>query len=111
MSSTLSRWLLYGHFANQWLLGGKQDSLLPFETIHASVCKDRVSIQPIRCMFSHCVFVIFFFCVCPAPQRNFEIAFKMFDLNGDGEVDLEEFDQVRPCSRPSQKQLTHMLGE
>lgn len=30
----------------------------------------------------------------PAPQRNFEIAFKMFDLNGDGEVDLEEFEQV-----------------
>lgn len=34
-------------------------------------------------------------CLCAAPQRNFEIAFKMFDLNGDGEVDLEEFDQVR----------------
>lgn len=32
--------------------------------------------------------------LCPAPQRNFEIAFKMFDLNGDGEVDLEEFEQV-----------------
>lgn len=29
-----------------------------------------------------------------APQRNFEIAFKMFDLNGDGEVDMEEFEQV-----------------
>ncbi|KAL8187036.1 UNVERIFIED_CONTAM: hypothetical protein K2H54_028391 [Gekko kuhli] len=28
-----------------------------------------------------------------APQRNFEIAFKMFDLNGDGEVDMEEFEQ------------------
>ncbi|CAH6789717.1 Micu1 [Phodopus roborovskii] len=27
------------------------------------------------------------------PQRNFEIAFKMFDLNGDGEVDMEEFEQ------------------
>lgn len=34
--------------------------------------------------------------LCAAPQRNFEIAFKMFDLNGDGEVDLEEFEQVRP---------------
>lgn len=31
----------------------------------------------------------------------------MFDLNGDGEVDLEEFDQVRP----PQKQLTDMLGQ
>lgn len=46
-------------------------------------------------------------CLCPAPQRNFEIAFKMFDLNGDGEVDLEEFDQVGP----PQKQLTDMLGQ
>uniref|UniRef100_A0A8C4E346 Calcium uptake protein 1, mitochondrial n=1 Tax=Dicentrarchus labrax TaxID=13489 RepID=A0A8C4E346_DICLA len=34
-----------------------------------------------------------------APQRNFEIAFKMFDLNGDGEVDLEEFDQVQSIIR------------
>lgn len=34
-------------------------------------------------------------CLLSAPQRNFEIAFKMFDLNGDGEVDLEEFEQVR----------------
>lgn len=31
----------------------------------------------------------------------------MFDLNGDGEVDLEEFDQVRP----SQEQLTDTLGQ
>ncbi|XP_074502576.1 calcium uptake protein 1, mitochondrial isoform X2 [Sebastes fasciatus] len=33
------------------------------------------------------------------PQRNFEIAFKMFDLNGDGEVDLEEFEQVQSIIR------------
>lgn len=30
----------------------------------------------------------------------------MFDLNGDGEVDLEEFDQVRA----PQKQLADTLG-
>lgn len=47
-------------------------------------------------LISDCFFVRV--CLCPAPQRNFEIAFKMFDLNGDGEVDLEEFDQVRPWS-------------
>ncbi|GAB5578467.1 calcium uptake protein 1 [Prionailurus iriomotensis] len=34
-----------------------------------------------------------------SPQRNFEIAFKMFDLNGDGEVDMEEFEQVQSIIR------------
>lgn len=37
---------------------------------------------------------IFFSSFNVAPQRNFEIAFKMFDLNGDGEVDMEEFEQA-----------------
>ena len=30
-----------------------------------------------------------------APPRMFEIAFKMFDLNGDGDVEYEEFEKVR----------------
>ena len=34
-----------------------------------------------------CVFVT-------APPRMFEIAFKMFDLNGDGDVEYEEFEKV-----------------
>ncbi|XP_073337986.1 calcium uptake protein 1, mitochondrial [Pagrus major] len=42
---------------------------------------------------------IFLTTVLSTPQRNFEIAFKMFDLNGDGEVDLEEFDQVQSIIR------------
>jgi len=29
-----------------------------------------------------------------APKRNFALAFKMFDLNGDGEVDYQEFQKV-----------------
>ena len=29
-----------------------------------------------------------------APPRMFEIAFKMFDLNGDGDVEYEEFEKV-----------------
>ena len=28
-------------------------------------------------------------------MRNFELAFKMFDLNGDGDVELKEFEKVR----------------
>lgn len=29
------------------------------------------------------------------PPRMFEIAFQMFDLNGDGEVSPDEFEKVR----------------
>ncbi|XP_032805892.1 calcium uptake protein 1, mitochondrial isoform X2 [Petromyzon marinus] len=42
---------------------------------------------------------IFLTTVLSTPQRNFEIAFKMFDLNGDGEVDLEEFERVQSIVR------------
>lgn len=51
-----------------------------------------------------CFFLFFFlhflcfFCnktsIFSAPPRNFEIAFRMFDFNGDGEVDSEEFSKV-----------------
>lgn len=37
---------------------------------------------------------IFLLTVLSTPPRNFQIAFKMFDLNGDGDVDKEEFDKV-----------------
>lgn len=40
------------------------------------------------------LFCVVLFSFYVAPQRNFEIAFKMFDLNGDGEVDMEEFEQA-----------------
>ena len=39
--------------------------------------------------------------MCSAPAKNFELAFKMFDLNGDGEVELEEFETVRGVLRNS----------
>lgn len=32
-------------------------------------------------------------------MKNFELAFKMFDLNGDGEVEFEEFETVRAVLR------------
>lgn len=35
----------------------------------------------------------------PASRRHFEIAFRMFDLNGDGDVDSEEFEKVATLIR------------
>ena len=35
-----------------------------------------------------------FLFIFSAPPRNFQIAFKMFDLNGDGDVDKGEFNKV-----------------
>ncbi|VDD76492.1 unnamed protein product [Mesocestoides corti] len=38
---------------------------------------------------------VFLLTVISTPQRQFEIAFRMFDINGDGELDSSEFDVVR----------------
>jgi len=37
---------------------------------------------------------IFLLTVLTTPKRNFEIAFRMFDLDGNGVVDADEFDKV-----------------
>ncbi|KAL5018067.1 hypothetical protein ScPMuIL_003789 [Solemya velum] len=42
---------------------------------------------------------IFLLSVLSTPPRNFEIAFRMFDLNGDGEVDIQEFSKVQEIIR------------
>lgn len=42
---------------------------------------------------------VFMLTVLATPQRNFEIAFRMFDLNGDGHVDVDEFYQVTTTAR------------
>ncbi|XP_035824269.1 calcium uptake protein 1, mitochondrial isoform X2 [Aplysia californica] len=42
---------------------------------------------------------IFLLTVLSTPPRNFEIGFRMFDFNGDGEVDLEEFNKVQEIIR------------
>ncbi|VDN98255.1 unnamed protein product [Rodentolepis nana] len=38
---------------------------------------------------------VFLLTVISTPRRQFEIAFRMFDINGDGELDADEFDVVR----------------
>nr|AAP06316.1 similar to GenBank Accession Number AE003616 calcium binding atopy-related autoantigen 1;atopy related autoantigen in Mus musculus [Schistosoma japonicum] len=38
---------------------------------------------------------IFLLTVLSTPHRQFEIAFRMFDINGDGELDINEFEVVR----------------
>ncbi|XP_048761828.2 calcium uptake protein 1, mitochondrial-like isoform X2 [Ostrea edulis] len=42
---------------------------------------------------------IFLLTVLSTPPRNFQIAFQMFDFNGDGEVDIEEFEKVNAIIR------------
>nr|AAW24592.1 unknown [Schistosoma japonicum] len=38
---------------------------------------------------------IFLLTVLSTPHRQFEIAFRMFDINGEGELDINEFEVVR----------------
>ncbi|XP_049767813.1 calcium uptake protein 1 homolog, mitochondrial isoform X6 [Schistocerca cancellata] len=42
---------------------------------------------------------IFLLTVLSTSRRHFEIAFRMFDLNGDGDVDSEEFEKVATLIR------------
>jgi len=42
---------------------------------------------------------VFLLVVLSTPPRMFQIAFKMFDLNGDGDVEFKEFEQVREVTR------------
>jgi len=42
---------------------------------------------------------VFLLVVLSTPPKVFEIAFKMFDLNGDGDVEFDEFEQVRDVVR------------
>lgn len=44
-------------------------------------------------------FFYYIFLLFSASHRHFEIAFRMFDLNGDGDVDCEEFEKVATLIR------------
>lgn len=40
---------------------------------------------------------IFLLTILSASKRHFEIAFRMIDLNGDGDIDFDEFEKVSKC--------------
>lgn len=42
---------------------------------------------------------VFLLTILSTSRRQFEIAFRMFDLNGDGDVDVEEFEKVQEIIR------------
>lgn len=44
-----------------------------------------------------------------ASRRHFEIAFRMFDMNGDGDVDADEFDQVALLLRQNTSILFNII--
>jgi len=46
-------------------------------------------------VWQNCTFYLTFYLLWLIWRRQFEIAFRMFDLNGDGDVDAEEFEQVQ----------------
>ncbi|KAF5400842.1 Mitochondrial calcium uptake 1 [Paragonimus heterotremus] len=65
------------------------------ETLDLNIPKDSVFYRlGDRALISFTDFV-FLLTVLSTPRRQFEIAFRMFDLNGDGELDADEFDVVR----------------
>ena len=60
--------------------------LFPIIFSFSPFCQVRLS-SLTRLLFLYKMFVL-------APKRHFEIAFRMFDLDGDGNVDQQEFDKV-----------------
>ena len=69
------------------------------ETLELSVPADSIFYkigQNGLISFSDYMFLLTLLCT---PWRYFEVAFRMFDLNGDGTVDVEEFDRVQTVLR------------
>nr|XP_002128176.1 calcium uptake protein 1, mitochondrial [Ciona intestinalis] len=71
----------------------------PLKAKSLNLPKDSIFATLGECGFISFSDYIFLLTVLSTPQRNFEIAFRMFDLNGDGEVDINEFQQVTNTAR------------
>jgi len=94
--------------------GEKQPEHLGLDQYHQISTEEFNNIHPLKNLDESSIFYqlgsgglisfsdyIFLLTVLSTSRRHFEIAFKMFDLNGDGVVDAEEFEKVNTLLRSS----------
>lgn len=62
---------------------------------HQDETKSNIFLKVMQCGLISFSDYLFLITVLSTPAKHFEIAFRMFDLNGDGELQLSEFDTVR----------------
>eukprot|EP00117_Sycon_ciliatum_P041537 scpid71809/ scgid30363/ Calcium uptake protein 1, mitochondrial; Calcium-binding atopy-related autoantigen 1 homolog len=62
---------------------------------HHDESESNIFVKVMQCGLISFSDYLFLITILSTPSKHFEIAFRMFDLNGDGELQLSEFDTVR----------------